>query len=116
MKKIILVVFGLVALICLKGLPQASAQTKSKAATTTAKAPKAMTIMGMVSADEKSFVNDKDKKSWTVANPEALKGHGGHHVSITAQVDAAKDEVTVKSVKMLAAKAKTTKAAPASKY
>ena len=113
MKKILLLVFGLVALICLKGLPQASAQTKPKAATT---APKAMTIMGMVSADEKSFVNDKDKKSWTVANPEALKGHGGHHVSITAQVDTAKGEVTVKSVKMLGTKAKTTKAAPASKY
>ena len=111
MKKIFLVVFGLVALICLKGLPQASAQTKPKAATT---APKAMTIMGMVSADEKSFVRDKDKKSWTVANPEALKGHAGHHVSITAQVDAAKGEVTVKSVKMVAAK--TTKTAPAPKY
>ena len=113
MKRIFLVVFCLVALTCVKGLPQASAQTKSKAATT---ASKAMTIMGMVSPDEKSFVNDKDKKSWTVANPEAVKGHAGHHVSITAQVDAAKGEVTVKSGKMLAAKAKTTKAAPASKY
>src|SRR5713101_3829285 len=109
MKKIFLVVFGLVALICLKGLPQASAQTKPKAATTAAKAT---TIMGTVSADEKSFVNDKDKKSWMVANPEALKGHAGHHVSVTAQVDAAKGEITVKLVKMLAAKAKTTKTPP----
>ena len=113
MKKIFIMLLGLMAAACLTTPRWANAQTKPKAATTAAKAT---TIMGTVSADEKSFVNDKDKKSWTVANPEAVKGHAGHHVSITAQVDAAKGEVTVKSVKMLVAKAKTTKTAPASKY
>ena len=110
MKKIfIMLLLALMALTCLNTLPRANAQTKPKTATTTAKAPKATTIMGMVSADEKSFVNDKDKKSWTVENPVALKGHAGHHVSVTATVDADKNEITVKSVKMLTAKAKTPK-------
>jgi hypothetical protein len=109
MKKIFIMLLGLMAVACVTTPPWANAQMKPKAATTAAKAS---TIMGTVSADEKSFVKDKDKKSWTVANPEALKGHAGHHVSVTAQVDAAQGEITVKSVKMLAAKAKTTKTPP----
>jgi hypothetical protein len=96
MKKIFIMVV-IMALTCLNTLHQADAQTQPKAAATAAKT---VTVMGTVSADEKSFVGDKDNKSWTVVNPEALKGHAGLHVSITAQVDAAKDEVTVKSVKM----------------
>ena len=119
MKKIFMMLFGFIMLTCLTTLPRANAQattaTKPKTATSAPKAPKVTTVMGMVSADEKSFVADKDKKSWTVENPEALKGHAGHHVSITAQVDAAKDEVTVKSVKMLTAKAAKPKASTTKK-
>ena len=33
------------------------------------------------------FVTDKDKKIMTVDNQEALKGHEGHHVSVTGKVD-----------------------------
>jgi hypothetical protein len=68
-----------------------------------------MTLRGTVSTDAKTFVEDKDKKSWTVANPEARKGHESHHVSITAQVDPEKNEVNVKSVKMLAEGTATSK-------
>ena len=32
------------------------------------------------------FVNEEDKSIWTVMNPEALKGHEGHHVKISAHV------------------------------
>ncbi len=32
------------------------------------------------------FVNMEDKSIWTVMNPEALKGHEGHHVEIKAHV------------------------------
>ena len=32
------------------------------------------------------FVNAEDKSIWTVMNPEALKGHEGHHVKISAHV------------------------------
>ena len=60
---------------------------------------KAVAVSGTVSADGKTFV-DKDNKSWTVTNPEALKGHEGHEVTLTAHVDAAKNEVHVVSVKM----------------
>jgi hypothetical protein len=53
--------------------------------------------------DKPTFVSDKDKKSWNVQNPEALKGHEGHHVQVSAHVYADKDQIHVMSVKMLPA-------------
>jgi len=61
---------------------------------------KAAQVTGTVSADGKTFVSDKDSKSWTIANPDAVKGHEGHHVTLTAHVDADKNEVHVMSLKM----------------
>jgi len=63
-------------------------------------AKKAMTVSGKISDDGKMFVSDKDNKTWTVSNPEALKGHEGHHVTVKAHVDAAKNEIQVSSVKI----------------
>ncbi len=51
--------------------------------------------------DKASFVADKDQKSWAVINPEALKGHDGHHVVVSAHVYADKGNIHVMSVKML---------------
>jgi len=48
-------------------------------------------------------VSDKDKKSWDVANLEALKGHEGHHVEVSAHAYADKNQIHVMSVKMLKA-------------
>jgi hypothetical protein len=61
---------------------------------------KAMSIEGKISDDGKTFVSDKDGKSWTISNPDAVKGHEGHHVMLKASVDHDKSEVTVKSLKM----------------
>ena len=61
---------------------------------------KAISLSGKVSADGKTFVSDKDNKTWTVSNPEALKGHEGHEVTLKAHVDEAKSEIHVTSVKM----------------
>ncbi len=44
-------------------------------------------------------VTDADKKILTVENPDALKGHEGHHVAVTGHVNG--DSVHVESVKML---------------
>ena len=72
-------------------------------------APKAplMTLKGTIKADgaKYSVVNDKDGKSWDVMNPEALKGHEGHHVQLSAHVYADKNAIHVMSVKMLKADA-----------
>jgi hypothetical protein len=44
-------------------------------------------------------VTDKDQKVLTVKNPEALKGHEGHHVAVTGKVEG--DTIHVDSAKML---------------
>jgi len=64
---------------------------------------KAMSITGKISDDGKMFVSDKDSKSWTITNPEAVKGHEGHHVTVKAHVDASKGEIHVMSLKMVSA-------------
>jgi hypothetical protein len=64
-------------------------------------APKApIDVMGKISPDGKMFVSDKDGKSWTIINPEAVKGHEGHHVILNAHVYADKMQVHVMSLKM----------------
>ena len=44
-------------------------------------------------------VTDGDQKILTVDNPDALKGHEGHHIAVTGHVDG--DKIHVASVKML---------------
>jgi hypothetical protein len=61
---------------------------------------KASHITGKISDDGKAFVSDKDGKSWTISNPESVKGHEGHHVTLKAHVSADKNEVDVVSLKM----------------
>jgi hypothetical protein len=63
-------------------------------------AAKATSVVGKISEDGKSFVSDKDSKSYTIDNPEAVKGHEGHHVVLKAQVDPSSGNVHVMSLKM----------------
>jgi hypothetical protein len=60
-------------------------------------------IKGTIKADgdKVSFVADKDQKSWDIMNPEAVKGHEGHHVQLSAHVYADKNAIHVMSVTML---------------
>ncbi len=44
-------------------------------------------------------VTDGDQKVLTVENPDALKGHEGHHIAVTGHVDG--DKIHVESAKML---------------
>lgn len=71
-------------------------------------AKKAVSVTGKVSDDGKMFMSDKDNKSWTVSNPGALKDNEGHHVTVKAHVDAAKNEIHVTSVKMAKGEMKDT--------
>ena len=45
------------------------------------------------------IVTDDDQKVLMVENPEALKGHEGHHIAATGHVDG--DKIHVESAKML---------------
>jgi hypothetical protein len=80
-----------------KGRPPAVVPAKSQQRITP---QKAVSVTGKISDDGKMFVSDKDSKSWTISNPDAVKGHEGHHVILQADVDADKSEVHVESLKM----------------
>jgi pentapeptide MXKDX repeat protein len=62
---------------------------------------KAIDVKGKISDDGKTFVSDKDGKSWAIVNPDAVKGHEGHHVILNAHVYADKNQVHVMSLKMV---------------
>lgn len=77
-----------------KGTDQSSAAGKK------AGSGKLSKLKGKISDDGKTFTSDKDSKSWTIENPEAVKGHEGHEVSVRAHVDADKNSMNVMSLKM----------------
>jgi hypothetical protein len=100
MKKLLILVVVLSVMFIVAGV----AQDMSKDSGMAKAAPAPLkNIKGTVKADgdKLTFVSDKDKKSWDVANPEALKGHEGHHVEVSAHVYADKGQIHVMSVKML---------------
>jgi hypothetical protein len=100
MKKLLILVVALSLMFTVAGF----AQDMSKDSGMAKAAPAPLkNIKGTVKADgdKLTFVSDKDKKSWDVANPEALKGHEGHHLEVSAHVYADKGQIHVMSVKML---------------
>src|SRR5207245_783562 len=91
MKKLMLICFALALVMSLLALAQeATKPDEMKQDTMKAEkaSAKAVSLTGKISADGKTFV-DKDNKSWTVSNPEALKGHEGHEVTLKVHEDRA---------------------------
>ena len=102
MRKLMLIAFACAVATSLLALAQGtypSDQAKPDTAKTEKAADKAVSLSGKVSDDGKTFT-DKDGKSWTVANPDAVKGHEGHEVTLKAHPNADKNEVHIVSVKM----------------
>ncbi len=62
-------------------------------------------LTGKISDDGKTLT-DKDGKSWTIDNPDAVKGHEGHEVSLHGHVDTANNSIHVTSLKMAGEKTK----------
>jgi len=100
MKKLMLVSVTLALLMSTLVVAQYDTKANDPSQAKAAVSTKAVSLAGKISDDGKTFTSDKDKKSWTVANPEELKGHEGHEVTLKAHVDAAKNEIHVLSVKM----------------
>jgi hypothetical protein len=98
MKKLITIVFAFSLLAALSLMAQDTAQQPDSMKSSTS--TKSSSIMGKISDDGKSFVSDKDGKSWAISNPDAVKGHEGHHVVLKAHVDTDSSQVEVVSLKM----------------
>src|SRR6266853_1822747 len=105
MKKILTIVFGLFMIAGLTASIQLSLSTAAvrPALAALPQGAPLKTIQGTVKVDgEKvTFVADEDNKSWEVMNPDLLKPHAGHHVEVSAHVNADKSQIHVMSVKMV---------------
>jgi hypothetical protein len=101
MKKMLIFALALSVMYSVASLAQDTSKDSGMAKA--APAAPLKNIKGTVKADgdKLSFVSDKDSKSWEVVNPEALKGHEGHHVEVSAHVYADKGQIHVMNVKML---------------
>lgn len=60
---------------------------------------KAASFSGTVSDDGKFFLADPDSEVWMVTNPEAVKSHQGHRVTLQAQTTSETNEIRVLCVK-----------------
>jgi len=103
MRKLMVAIFAFSLLTALTMVAQDTMKQDTMKSDTSMKAS---TIIGKISDDGKTFVSDKDGKSWTISNPDAVKGHEGHHVALKAHVSADKGEVDVVSLKMAGDKMK----------
>jgi hypothetical protein len=101
MKKLLVLVLTLSVAFSVASFAQGMSQDTGK--TDKAAAAPLKNIKGTIKADgdKVTFVADKDQKSWDIMNPEAVKGHEGHHVELSAHVYADKGAIHVMSVKML---------------
>jgi hypothetical protein len=118
MKKLIVLSFALALMMALLALAQEtgkSGEMKQDTMKAEKASGKAVSLSGKISDDGKTFV-DKENKSWTVSNPEALKGHEGHEVTLKGHVNADKSEIHVLSVKMGKAEMKESKKKDEMKY
>ena len=128
MKKLFVVTLALLTLLTLGAFAQDTAagtstkkskKSSTAAASTDAGAKKAASskLTGTIGQDGKSFTNDADQSSWTISNPDKVKGHEGHHVIVRGKTDDAAKSIAVSSVTMATAKSgssKKSKKAPAS--
>jgi len=84
------------------GTQQPSGSTTTS--TTKTKAAKLQHLRGKISDDGKSIITDKDNKTYTIQNSDAVKGHEGHDVRLSGHIDASNDSIHVTAVKMASAK------------
>jgi hypothetical protein len=111
MKRVLTLLFAFLLTASLSVLaqdnPSGSTDKKtSKAEKKEAKAAekgKSMSLTGWVKdQDGKTvFVNDKDKQAWNISNPDAVKGHEGHHVKVKATLNEADHSINVEKLTML---------------
>jgi len=101
MKKLLVlaVAFSVMAVVC-SGV-SAIAQDNSSGQMAPADPLKVIKGTIVADGDKITFVSDKDNKQWDIINQEAVKGHEGHHVQVSAHVYPDKNQIHVVSVKMM---------------
>jgi hypothetical protein len=111
MKRIAVTVFAFVLWMSLAvtaqdtGAQQSAGTSQGTTTSTKKEGAKLQHLTGKVSDDGKSFTIEKDNKTYTIENSDAVKGHEGHDVRLSGHIDTAASSVHVTSVKMAGEKA-----------
>ena len=102
MKRVLTIFFAFFLFTSLSMVAQDTTKAEKKEAKAADKG-KSMSLTGWIKADngKTNFVNDKDKDTWSISNPDAVKGHEGHHVKIKALLNEGDHSVKVESLSML---------------
>jgi hypothetical protein len=106
MRKLLTIIFALGLLASLSLAAQDTTTSQDNGNMKAGASMKSTHIMGKISEDGKSFVSDKDGKTYTIDNPDAVKGHEGHHVALKGHVSSDESSVHVASLKMAGEKNK----------
>jgi len=106
MKKLLAVLLVLMLVLVVAAVAKDAAVngwvTDAKCGVKGAKAEHAGCAAKCIAAGEKvAFVPDGTQEVLIVDNPDSLKGHEGHHVTVTGSTDKDKKTIHVASVKML---------------
>jgi hypothetical protein len=95
--------FSFLAIVLLSGITSAQethAQNATPSATGKAASTRAITLSGAIASDGKTFLSDQNETRWTVKNPDALKGHEGHQVTLKGRAEPGKAEIQVLKVRI----------------
>jgi hypothetical protein len=98
MKKLSVALLALVVLISMSAVAQYGSDKDDSKKEAKSAGPAAKDVVGTIGKDGKTFTGDKEKKSWKLVNPEAVKGHEGHHVKLNAHFYPDKSEAHVMSL------------------
>jgi hypothetical protein len=86
-----------------QGASDKKVQKAEKKEANAAEKGKTMSLTGWVRDQEGKtiFENDKDKQAWNISNPDAVKGHEGHHVKVKATLNEADHSMNVEKLTMM---------------
>jgi hypothetical protein len=107
MKRLGVMLFTLVLSVSLAVIAQEAGTQQpagSTTSSTTKMGAKLQHLKGKISDDGKSFTTDKENKTYSIENSEAVKGHEGHDVRLSGHVDESNNSIHVASVKMASQK------------
>ena len=105
MKQLGVMLFTLMLSVSLAAIAQeAGTQQPGGSTTTSTTKTKLQHLKGKISDDGKSITTDKDNKTYTIENSDAVKGHEGHDVRLSGHVDASNNSIHVTSVTMASEK------------
>ena len=114
MKRFMMMTFAVCAMFSISAFAQGSmgsmdhdSMKSDNSKKTSAKSSMAAdtTVAGTITTDKAgkpALKADSDGKVWTVDNPDAVKGHEGHHVNVTGSPNPKKNTIHVSKVDMAA--------------